>query len=378
MSNWQLPEGIDELTGEQAVTFESIRRRLLDLYQSWGYELVVPPMVEYIESLILTSISVDQKTFKFLDSSSGRMLGVHSDITPQIARIDSKRSKPDKTDRYCYINAILQTKADDFYASRSPIQAGAELYGYKGIEADIEVIELMLASLSILNTQGLTLSLGNTAIFNALCEATELDKQDIATLRDIFKRKSIPDLDTFLKDNAIKEADKFSALISLDGDSQVLDRALKVFADFPMVVEAINDLIKLNKVFNGNGVNLMFDLGEVKAYEYHNGIVFAAYHPSYSKALAQGGRYNGLSQSLGVSRDATGFSFDLKFLIQNQKSNSIISKVSKVLNVPTSDDPELKAFINDLRLQGFIVSQDFTNSNNLDVNKVDGKWALKD
>ena len=375
MNNWQLPEGIDELTGEQAVTFESIRRRLLDLYQSWGYELVVPPMVEYIESLILTSNSVDQKTFKFLDSSSGRMLGVHSDITPQIARIDSKRSKPDKTDRYCYINAILQTKADDFYASRSPIQAGAELYGYKGIEADIEVIELMLASLSILNIQGLTLSLGNTAIFNALCEATELDKQDIATLRDIFKRKSVPDLDAFLKDNAIKEADKFSALISLDGDDQVLDRALKVFADFPMVVEAINDLIKLNKVFNGNGVNLMFDLGEVKAYEYHNGIVFAAYHPSYSKALAQGGRYNGLSQSLGVSRDATGFSFDLKFLIQNQKSNPI---KSKILNVPTSDDPELKAFINDLRLQGFIVSQDFTNSNNLDVKKVDGKWALKD
>jgi len=375
MSNWQLPEGIDELTGEQAVTFESIRRRLLDLYQSWGYELVVPPMVEYIESLILTSNSVDQKTFKFLDSSSERMLGVHSDITPQIARIDSKRSKPDKTDRYCYINAILKTKADDFYTSRSPIQAGAELYGYKGIEADIEVIELMLASLSILNIQGLTLSLGNTAIFNALCEATELDKQDIAILRDIFKRKSIPDLDTFLKDNAIKEADKFSALISLDGDNQILDRALKVFADFPMVVEAINDLIKLNKVFNGNGINLMFDLGEVKAYEYHNGIVFAAYHPSYSKALAQGGRYNGLSQSLGVSRDATGFSFDLKFLIQNQKSNPI---KSKILNVPTSDDPELKAFINDLRLQGFIVSQDFTNSNNLDVKIVDGKWALKD
>ena len=375
MSNWQLPEGIDELTGEQAVTFESIRRRLLDLYQSWGYELVVPPMVEYIESLILTSNSVDQKTFKFLDSSSGRMLGVHSDITPQIARFDSKRSKPDKTDRYCYINAILKTKADDFYTTRSPIQAGAELYGYKGIAADIEVIELMVASLSILNIQGLTLSLGNTAIFNALCEATELDKQDIATLRDIFKRKSIPDLDTFLADHAIKEADKFSALISLDGDDQVLDRALKVFADFPSVVEAINDLIKLNKVFNGNGVNLMFDLGEVKAYEYHNGIVFAAYHPSYSKALAQGGRYNGLSQSFGVSRDATGFSFDLKFLIQNQKSNPI---KSKILNVPTSDDPELKAFINDLRLQGFIVSQDFVNSNNLDVKKVDGKWALKD
>ena len=375
MNNWQLPEGIDELTGEQAVTFESIRRRLLDLYQSWGYELVVPPMVEYIESLILTSDSVDQKTFKFLDSSSERMLGVHSDITPQIARIDSKRSKPDKTDRYCYINAILKTKADDFYASRSPIQAGAELYGYKGIEADIEIIELMVTSLSILDIQDLTLSLGNTAIFNALCEATDLDKQDIATLRDIFKRKSIPDLDTFHTDNAIKEADKFRALISLDGDDQILDKALKVFAGFPRVVEAINDLIKLNKVFNGNGINIMFDLGEVKAYEYHNGIVFAAYNPNYSKALAQGGRYNGLSQSFGISREATGFSFDLKFLIQQQISNPI---KSKILNVPTSDDPELKAFINDLRLQGFFVRQDFSSSNNLDIKKVDGKWILKD
>ena len=375
MNNWQLPEGIDELTGEQAVTFESIRRCLLDLYQSWGYELVVPPMVEYIESLILTSDSVDQKTFKFLDSSSERMLGVHSDITPQIARIDSKRSKPDKTDRYCYINAILKTKADDFYASRSPIQAGAELYGYKGIEADIEIIELMVTSLSILDIQDLTLSLGNTAIFNALCEATELDKEDITTLRDIFKRKSVPDLDAFLKDNAIKEADKFRALISLDGDDQILDRALKVFAGFPRVVEAINDLIKLNKVFNGNGINIMFDLGEVKAYEYHNGIVFAAYHPNYSKALAQGGRYNGLRQSFGISREATGFSFDLKFLIQQQISNPI---KSKILNVPTTDDPELKAFINDLRLQGFVVRQDFSSSNNLDIKKVDGKWILKD
>ena len=375
MNNWQLPEGIDELTGEQAVTFESNRRRLLDLYQSWGYELVVPPMVEYIESLILTSSSVDQKTFKFLDSSGGRMLGIHSDITPQIARIDSKRSKSDTTERYCYINAILQTKADDFYASRSPIQAGAELYGCKGIEADIEVIDLMLASLSILNIQGLTLSLGNTAIFNALCEAVGLDQVYVATLRDIFKRKSVPDLDIFLKENTIKEADKFSALISLDGDDQVLDKALKVFADFPSVVEAVNNLIELNKVFNGNGINLMFDLGEVKAYEYHNGIVFAAYHPNYSKALAQGGRYNGLSQSLGVSRDATGFSFDLKFLIQNQKSNP---KTPKILNVPTSNDPELKAFINDLRLQGFMVRQDFTSSNDHDVKKVDGKWELKD
>ena len=149
MSNWQLPEGIDELTGNQANAFESARRELLDLYQSWGYEIVVPPMIEYADNLVLNSKSIDDKTFKFLDSASTRMLGVHSDITPQVARIDSKRDNSEDIYRYCYINAILQTKADDFYASRSPIQAGVELYGFKGIDADIEVIVLMLSSLNI-------------------------------------------------------------------------------------------------------------------------------------------------------------------------------------------------------------------------------------
>ena len=163
MSNWQLPEGIDELTGDQAITFEQCRRDLLDLYQSWGYEVVVPPMIEFAETLVLNSKSIDEKTFKFLDSVSGKILGVHSDITPQIARIDSKRSISERVDRYCYINTILQTKADDFYASRSPIQAGAELYGFNGIDADIEVINLMIESLALMGlNKGITLSLGNT------------------------------------------------------------------------------------------------------------------------------------------------------------------------------------------------------------------------
>ena len=176
MSNWQLPEGIDELTGNKAIAFESARRALLDLYQSWGYEIVVPPMIEYADNLVLKSKSIDDKTFKFLDSVSARMLGVHSDITPQIARIDSKKDNSKDINRYCYINAILQTKADDFYASRSPIQAGIELYGFKGIDADIEVIVLMLSSLKLLDISTPTLSLGNTAIFNALCDAARLQK----------------------------------------------------------------------------------------------------------------------------------------------------------------------------------------------------------
>jgi len=375
VSNWQLPEGIDELTGDQAVTFEQSRRDLLDLYQSWGYEVVVPPMIEFAETLVLNSKSIDEKTFKFLDPISGKMLGVHSDITPQIARIDSKRSKSERVDRYCYINAILQTKADDFYASRSPIQAGAELYGFNGIDADIEVINLMIESLALMGLKGITLSLGNTSIFNALCETANLNSKDIPNLRDIFRRKSIPDLNSFLKKNQIKDGDKFKALISLDGSETVLDNAASVFKDIPLALSAIDDLRKLYVFFKDRNINLMFDLGEVKAYEYHDGVVFAAYHESFSKALAQGGRYSGLTKSFGSSRDATGFSFDLKFLVQQQLKT--VNK-TKILVAPNSNDSKLTLLINELRLNGNKIKIDLTGLADVDFENTNNEWKLKE
>jgi len=374
MSNWQLPEGIDELTGNKAIAFESARRALLDLYQSWGYEIVVPPMIEYADNLVLKSKSINDKTFKFLDSVSARMLGVHSDITPQIARIDSKKDYFKDINRYCYINAILQTKADDFYASRSPIQAGIELYGFKGIDADIEVIVLMLSSLKLLDISIPTLSLGNTAIFNALCDAARLQNNHRDALRDIFRRKSLPDLNNFLSQNQIKESSKFKSLINLDGDAEVLDDALKVFKGIPSIIVAINDLKKLNDFFTDFDIKLMFDLGEVKAYEYHDGIVFAAYSEKFSKAIAQGGRYDGLSQSFDSTREATGFSFDLKFLI-HQQVTKVDSK--KLLNAPNIDDSDLIEFVNNLRVKGHIIRTDLKGSSDVDFVKEDGKWKLK-
>ena len=375
MSNWQLPEGIDELTGDEAIAFEITRRELLDLYQSWGYNIVVPPMIEYSDTLVLNSKSIDDKTFKFLDSASTRMLGVHSDITPQIARIDSKNAEPDGISRYCYINAILQTKADDFYASRSPIQAGAELYGYKGIDADIEVIVLMLSSLELLNITNITLSLGNTAIFNALCASANLEIKDVTVLRNIFKRKSVPDLESFLRKNKIKDADKFKSLISLDGNEEVLEKANGIFKSIPTIVDAINDLAKLNEFFKDQNIDVMFDLGEVKAYEYHDGVVFAAYSDKFSKAIAQGGRYDALSKSFDSNREATGFSFDLKFLI-HQQENSI--NKSKVLNAPNIDNPDLNHFVNDLRSKGHVIKTDLNGSTEVDFIQENGKWRLKE
>ncbi len=314
MSNWQLPEGIDELVGSDAIKFETLRRVLIDLYTEKGYELVIPPMVENIDSMLLNSNEVDQKTFKFLDPASSKMLGVHADITPQIARIDAKRSS-EKTDKYCYVNAILQTTADDFYASRSPIQAGAELYGSNEVSSDIEVINLMLDSINSIGIKPVVLSIGNVAIFNSLIATENLSANQAETLRQIFVKRSAPDLDVFINNNTLNNADKFTQLMSLEGDALVLDKALEVFNDNAEAISAINDLITINNSLSSNA-KVIYDLAEIKAYGYHTGVIFSAYNENYSKALAQGGRYNNIGKSFGKSRAATGFSFDLKFLSQ--------------------------------------------------------------
>ena len=317
MNTWQLPEGIDELTGDQALAFESLRRQLIDLYTSKGYGLVIPPMVEHVDSLLLTSDSVNENTFKFLDPVSGKMLGVHADITPQIARIDAKRAS-DKEQKYCYINAILQTSANDFYDSRSPIQAGAELYGLNSSEADVEIITLMIESLKILSIDSVVISLGNVAIFNAIVESENLNASQTTELKEIFTHRSTPDLAVFLANNTLDYADQLLTLMTLEGDASVLNKALAIFANLPKAVSAINELIQINTQLKDQGLGLVYDLAELQSYEYHTGVVFSAYNENYSKALAQGGRYNGIGASFGKSRAATGFSFDLKFLSQSK------------------------------------------------------------
>ncbi len=317
MNTWQLPEGIDELTHDQALNFEMLRRKLIDLYTDKGFGLVIPPMVEHVDSLLLTSDSVNEKTFKFLDPASGKMLGVHADITPQIARIDAKRAN-DGVEKYCYINAILQTSADDFYDSRSPIQAGAELYGSNEPSADVEVIELMLESLKLASIDSVVISLGNVAIFDALISQETLSTVQITELRQIFSHRSTPDLLVFINDNSLVNASMFSALMKLEGDKNVLDQAMELFTNFPEALSAIKDLQSIDQQLASKNIQAIYDLAELKTYEYHTGVVFSAYNENYSKAIAQGGRYNGIGEAFGQSRAATGFSFDLKFLSQSK------------------------------------------------------------
>lgn len=321
MSIWQLPEGIIDLVGDEAAAFESWRRQLLDLYADRGFELVIPPMIEHIESLLLTSTNLDLKTFKFLDPASGKMLGVHADITPQIARIDAKRTNS-KIQKYCYISAILQTKADDFYTVRAPIQAGAELYGSNDIGADIEIIELMLESLDLLNIRPIVLSLGSVAIFNALIAKQSCENQ--LQLRQIFQKRSIPDLDLFLQNNSVDNGAQFASLIRLQGKSDILKQGLTIFSQYPQAIAAIEDLIYLHEQLKSETIEVIYDLATLPNYEYHNGIIFSAFNSDYAKALAQGGRYNNLGAPFEQSennRAATGFSFDLQFL-SNSKSQA--------------------------------------------------------
>jgi len=182
-------------------------------------------------------------------------------------------------------------------------------------------------------------------------------------------------LKVFLLTLRLKIADKFKSLISLDGDEKILEEAQVIFKGIPSIVDAINDLTKLNDFFKNQSVNLMFDLGEVKAYEYHDGIVFAAYSDKFSKAIAQGGRYDALSKSFDSNREATGFSFDLKFLI-HQQENSI--QKSKVLNAPNIDNPDFIQFVNDLRAKGYIIKTDLNGSTEVDLIQENGKWRLKE
>jgi ATP phosphoribosyltransferase regulatory subunit len=318
---WQLPEGMDGLVGESAIKLEYSRRVLLDFYQTKEFQYVIPPIAEYVESLLLnTSETLDLKTFKVIDQNNGKMLGIHADITPQIARIDAQYTQNNKQsiNRYCYINSILQTKADGFYTDRTPIQAGCEIYGDETINADIEMIELMLSSMDCLKISDLTLNLADKNIFYTLIKDENLAMADTLELESIFKCKSKQQLSDFLKTRPLKNGDTLLALIDLNGGVDVIEKSLKIFKNQTVILDILTKLTKISQALKGKCANIHIDLAQISGYEYHSGLLFSLYQPSYEKAIAQGGRYDELSTNFGRSRFATGFSFDLKTLIINK------------------------------------------------------------
>ncbi|MBA1444346.1 MAG: ATP phosphoribosyltransferase regulatory subunit [Chromatiales bacterium] len=317
---WILPDGIEEVLPPEAGVIERKRRDLLDLYHSWGYEFVIPPFVDFLDSLLTgTGSDLDLQTFKLTDQLSGRMMGVRADITPQAARMDAHHFSSDEPNRLCYLGTVLHTRSDGFAGTRSPLQIGAELYGHAGVESDIEILRLMMKTLEMTGVQNVYLDLGHVGIFNGLARQAGLNKHQEAALFDVLQRKALPEINELLHTFELDEshAAMLSKLAELNGDGALAEAAEVLKSADEPVREALAYLTKMAEqiaVWLPN-VPVHFDLAELRGYHFHTGVVFAAFVPERGKEIARGGRYDDIGKVFGRARPATGFSTDLKTLM---------------------------------------------------------------
>lgn len=389
---WILPDGVEEILPLEAEKLECLRRQLLDLYESWGYQLVITPLIEFLDSLLVgSSHDLDLHTFKITDQLSGRMMGIRADITPQAARIDAHCLNREGPVRLCYADSVLHTKPRGLLTSRVPIRVGAELYGHSGVECDIELICLMHETLKAAEIEDVHVVLGHVGIFRSLIEVAQLTDDVEKSLFDAMQRKAFDEIDAVLEsavaDTALAELLK--QLSQLSGDESTLERAGEIFADAPASVK--NEVEELVAIVEGvkqrlPNIVLRFDLCELRGYAYHTGIVFAAYSPAHGRALAKGGRYDHIGEVFGRARPASGFDSDLKTLAK-LSATEIVKKI-RVL-APRDSSEELDTLITDLREQGNIVIVNLRDSvltsaelKELDCDKQivknDGGWIVED
>lgn len=354
-NRWVLPEGIQELLPIQAQPLESLRRDVLDLFHSWGYELVMPPFIEYLDSLLTgTGSDLELQTFKLTDQLTGHMMGLRADMTPQVARIDSHHLKRETPVRLCYLGTVLRARPDGYGGSRSPIQIGAELYGHAGIESDVEIIRLMLEMLSVAGLRDIHIDLGHVGIFRGLARQARLSEEQESSLFDALQRKARAEIDEMLsKSDMAGDVKRMIAnLIELNGDASVLEQAKVSLANASeQVRQSLENLemiaAGINKLEPSQALN--FDLAELRGYQYQTGIVFAAYVPGYGQEIVRGGRYDDIGKVFGRARPATGFSADLKTMMS---LGAEIQQTSTGIFAPASDDPELEKAVRQLRLDG--------------------------
>ena len=319
VNRWILPDGVEEVLPDRARLVEYNRRRLLDLYHSWGYDLVIPPMLEFTDSLLSAAgADLDLLTFRLTDQSSGRMMGVRADITPQTARIDAHSLAMEGPSRLCYAGTVLHTRARDPLSSRTPISIGIELFGEASVEADIEVISLFLRSLQVAGVDAVCLDLGHVDICRGLLDEACQSKDQAIQFSALLQRKAVDEIEHWVDQNIgdKKLANWLLLLPNLIGGVEVLDRAQRELADAPAkVIAAIQQLRAVAAEVADEGVALYFDLGEMPGYHYHTGLVFSGYVKGHGKALGNGGRYDHIGEVFGRARPATGFAFDLKALV---------------------------------------------------------------
>ena len=313
MTAWLLPENVEDVLPPQAWRMEELRRALLDLFRGQGYQLVIPPLMEYVDSLLTgVGADLDLKTFKLVDQLSGRLMGVRADITPQVARIDAHLLAANAVNRLCYAGSVLHTQSDGFHRSREPIQIGAELYGDASAQADLEILTLMLKGLDACGVRATQLDIGHVGVYRALAQAAGLSGEIEHQLFGALQAKDASAVSVLTAGLPASLADAFAALPQLYGDRAVLAEARVRLPALPAVVAALDTLEALDAELAG--VAAAYDLAELRGYGYHSGVVFAAYTAGRSSAIAQGGRYDEVGKVFGRARPATGFSLDLREL----------------------------------------------------------------
>ena len=356
MNRWLLPEDIADVLPAQARKVENLRRTILDLYQSYGYELVSPPILEFLDSLLTgTGSDLNLQTFKLVDQLSGRTLGLRADITPQVARIDAHLLNRAGVTRLCYAGSVAHARTPVGSSAREELQLGAEIYGCATWEADFEAITLLLKTLATAGLEKVYLDLSHAGILTGILAEQKLDKEAIESLYDLLQSKDRPRLSQWATCLPAKTTEALMALTELNGPcAEVLMKAKQVLPKHAAIDQALADLEGLvAAVSASSGLELSIDLADLRGYQYHSGVMFAAYVDKLPQPIARGGRYDHVGQAFGRSRPATGFSLDLLTLA----SLSPLAVRKTAIVAPWINDPQLNKAIDALRSQGEVVVQ---------------------
>jgi ATP phosphoribosyltransferase regulatory subunit len=353
MRRWLLPEYIEDILPVEALRTERLRRRILDLFRSHGYELVIPPMLEYVESLLTgTGHDLDLRTFKLVDQLSGRMLGLRADITPQVARIDAHLLNREGVTRLCYAGTVAHAQPSGLNRTREPLQIGAEIYGHAGVESDVEIQALMVSALRAAGVNDLYLDLGHVAVFRSLIRHGRVDRDLESELFRALQSKDIPALRELVAPLDAKLRDALLLLPELYGGLSILQEARRRLPGFPDVRQALTDMETIAARLSHVVPVHCFDLAELRGYHYHSGVVFAAYAKGHPNAIALGGRYDEVGQAFGRARPATGFSLDLRELAGLAPP---AETSSRILAPYAPEDGSLRQKVDELRARGEIV-----------------------
>lgn len=388
---WLVPDGIEDILPKDAEHIEFWRREMLDEFSRWGYDLVIPPLVEFTQSL-LTGKAVDLTldTCQLVDQVSGRMMGIRSDMTPQVARIDTHRLSSHLPTRLCYAGEVLRARPNEVTRSRSPIQVGAELFGHAGVQSDIEIMELMLATCQRIGLQQCTLTLGHVDIYRQLTQLAQLCDETSEQGQDILQRKSLPEWQDWCQNLPQMSQSLLSALQQLPmlcGDAQtVLAQAESLFAKLSKVLAA--DLVRLKYIVQHLSashcrLNIHLDLADLRGFKYHTGVVFGVIEASGQRMVATGGRYDDSGEDFGSERAATGFSIDLRQLVD--LTLPITQSKRKRILAPAVADQSLLALIHQLRQEGHRVIIGFQDVDwqqqkqhcDVELVKEHGQWVVR-